>query len=382
MKAALLAAGKGKRLRPITMCCPKPLIPLAGISLIEYDLFSLRSLGVEDVHIVAGHMKTMVVNNLADGSGFGLHLRYLDQYDQLGTGHAVSLLSERLGGEKFLLIYSDVFFRLDHLRALIDASTDFDHLVALAEVDEPWEYGVVELEGGLIRRIVEKPPKGEEPSRKVIAGLFSLSPSIFTHLASVLRSPRGEFELTDAIEKAARSEAVGSIDLGGDWSDSGSPCDLLEASERLFDEVISNFCRLSIDGLTRQAGLLLSGESRVSGSATVEGPTYIGSGVTVGNGAQLGPYVVLCDGATVGRNASVSRSIFMPNSSIGANSSIQRSVLAPSASIGEDASLSRRPGPGEFGVLLGEKSMIGRGVVVNPMTVVNPNEALIDANAL
>jgi len=368
---SLLAAGKGKRLRPLTYLYPKPTIPLAGISLLEYYLLLLSRLGVDEIKIVVGHLSNKIVRHVKSSKVPSLRLDFINQSEQLGTGHAVSLLRESVGEESFLLIYSDVFIRAEDLKRLLQTglSSEFDHVVAVARVDEPWKFGVVLEESGLLKGIIEKPPKGTEPSNKVIAGAFYFNSSIFSYIEELSKSPRGEYELTDAIQEAARrGERVGVLDLRGGWTDAGTFSNLLEASQLLFQELASEKLYLDLK-LPYREGMFGPGIRELYPEVSMEGPVFIGENVKIGRGSIIGPYTVLYRDIVIEEGSRISNSIILREVSVKRGSIIEGSIIGDRCYIGKEVRLKRKPKKGEFGMVLGKAVHIDDFTEVSPGTV-------------
>ncbi len=260
LKVALLAAGKGNRLRPATDSIPKPLLPIACSNLLDHNLALLNS---PEVYVVTCYMKELF---LEYRSKYGVNL--VDQGEPLGTGHAVLKL-EDLVKEELLLLYSDIYIPPGFLETFLSERDKYDHLVAVAPVERPWEFGVIEAEGKLLKRIVEKPKRGEEPSNLVVAGVFFLSQSIFDILRSLGPSPRGEIELTSAITEAVeRGERVGIVRISP-WVDAGRREDFLLAQELLLNDMISGLRRVP-------EGFKVEGSSIIGRNAEIDGSYFDG----------------------------------------------------------------------------------------------------------
>ncbi len=321
MKAALLAAGKGKRLLPATEARPKPLLPIAGSTLFEYNLLAIRN--ELPIYTVVSYKKDLF-SKLSDKYGFFL----IDQGIPLGTGHAVLRLEDFIKDD-FLLIYSDVYVPPETKDLLISSADRYDHVVAVSPVDRPWEFGVVDLKDGLLNKIVEKPNQGEEPSNLVIAGAFYLSQTIFDHLKDVKVSPRGEIELTDALTLAARrGEKVGLVEISP-WVDAGRPSDFLKAQRLLFrDVIIGN--RPKPKGFELEDNILISRKAELSDSE-VSGPLAIGKCEVMNS--KLYPYIYLEDGSRVA-SSKMENSIAMRGSIINL-SNIKDSLITDSSIISE-----------------------------------------------
>lgn len=289
MKAALLAAGKGNRLRPATDFIPKPLLPIACSTLLEHNLLQLTQF--QEIYVVVCYMRGLFREY--EGK-YGL--KTVDQGEPLGTGHAVLKLADFVRDD-LLIIYSDVYLPPGFLNVMLAERDKYDHLVAVAPVERPWEFGVVEREGSLLKRIIEKPKRGEEPSNLVVAGAFLLSQSIFDVLAQLGPSPRGEIELTSALaEVARRGERVGLVEVQP-WIDAGRREDFLRAQELLLIDLLLGYRKVP-EGFRVENSLII-GEEASTSESRVLGPSCINARV---ESSIIGPNVYLQRGSRVIRS--------------------------------------------------------------------------------
>ncbi len=358
MRAVLLAAGEGKRLRPVTLDRPKPVIPLAGFSLAHYHLSLLSSLGVDEVAVVVGFGEEKVRAALGDGRELGLEITYVRQDRQLGTAHALMVAEQWLeGSEPFLLIYSDVYLPPNTPKALLSAIEEegAEAAVAVATVERPWEFGVVEADPrGRLRRIVEEPKRGEEPSNLVIAGAFAFRRSIFGELRGTKPSPRGELELTDSITMLASRSDVLLVSVGDRWTDAGRPGDLLKASAYLLDDVAGS--RLPQALLKIVSGRFYLEKSAGEGAKIIP-PAFVGIDVVLEGDSVLGPYSVLEGFNSVGSGSSVEYSLLLNGSSVGAGSRVKRAILCSNSSL--PPGTKALSGDGGFSVVVGPGRKLG-----------------------
>ncbi len=313
LEVALLAAGKGKRLLPATEVRPKPLLPIAGSTLFEYNLLLVQD--ASPIYAVVSYRR-----DLFSELSKRYHFSLVDQGDPLGTGHAVLKL-ENYVKEDFLLIYSDIYLPPGTKDLITSLADRYDHIVAVSPVDKPWEFGVIEQKDGLLMRIVEKPSRGEEPSNLVIAGAFYLSQSIFDHLKKIGFSPRGEIELTDALTLAAqRGERIGIVKISP-WIDAGRPSDFLEAQKLLLQDIIMGRRKMP-ENFKLEGNILISEGAEII-SSEIHGPLAIGH-CEITN-SRLGTYVYLEDGSQVVASK-VDNSIIMKGSMV-ESSEVKNSLI-------------------------------------------------------
>lgn len=231
MKGVILAAGKGTRLRPVTETIPKALVEVGGKPLIQHSLEKLKEAGVADACIIVSYLSEKVKEFLGDGSRFGINVTYATQDKPLGLAHAIACSKEFVGEEPFVVLLADNLFEESMARlSNSHAESGSDISIVVTEVENPSQFGVVDADAeGNIKKLIEKPP--EPPSNLAITGIyFFSSPKIFQIIETLEPSARGEFEITDAIQKAIESGwKVGYIKLPGWWKDAGNFEDIKEA---------------------------------------------------------------------------------------------------------------------------------------------------------
>ena len=224
-KAVLLAAGKGTRMRELTNELPKPMIAVRGKPILLHIVEGLRAAGVTHFQIVVGWRAEVVREFFGDGGKFGVAVEYVTQAVQDGTGRVVELAKDFAGADPFVLSYGDI---------LIEPA-NYARLVALGEAEAlvSVKYNPGEIaKGGAVfvnerfelTDLREKPQPGEPTSPWYNAGVYAFRPSIFEFTAQLEKSPRGEYELTDAIRALALSgRRVQALELTGDWADVRDP---------------------------------------------------------------------------------------------------------------------------------------------------------------
>ena len=238
MKALILAGGKGTRLKPVTNSIAKHLIPIANKPLIFYILEQIKESGIEDIGIVISpetgeEIKTAV----GDGTRWGIGISYIVQATPLGIADAVKTGRDFLGDSPFLLFLGDNLIK-DGVKGMVSEfkSHPSDALIALKKVDDPRAFGVAEVDdSNQIIRVVEKPK--EPKSNLAIVGAYIFRPIIHTVIDRLTPSQRGEYEITDAIQKLLENRnPVNSYILQNWWLDTGKKEDLLTANKTLLDE--------------------------------------------------------------------------------------------------------------------------------------------------
>jgi len=225
MKAVLLAAGRGKRLRPLTDTRPKPLLAVGDVPLLEHIFRGLRAAGVKQALLITGWLAEQIEDCFGDGGRVGLQLTYRRQVEQTGSGSATLLAEEFAGGQPFLLTFADILVSHHNYREILDkfAAQPCDALLGLNKIDDPWAGAAVYRDGDRITALMEKPPRGTSTSKWNNAGLMILTPQIFPALRALPKSERGEYELPQAVcSLIEQGRLVLGLELSGFWSDVGT----------------------------------------------------------------------------------------------------------------------------------------------------------------
>jgi NDP-sugar pyrophosphorylase family protein len=186
MKAVVLAAGKGMRLRPLTDEIPKVMIQIAGKPILEYHIEHLAGAGIRDIFINLHHLPERITSHFRDGKKWGVGIRYSLEPEILGTAGAVKKLEAELRGEPFLVVYGDNFSEFD-FADFISWSEKAGGLgtIAVFEKEDIAGSGVVDIgSGGRIVRFLEKPAPNEVLSQWVNTGIYRLSDDILDHIPS------------------------------------------------------------------------------------------------------------------------------------------------------------------------------------------------------
>ena len=313
MKAIILAAGQGTRLRPVTLTMPKPLVPVANKSLIEYAIDVLKAAGLNHIGIVVNNLESAIPNQLGNGDKLGVKLEYIVQAEQLGLAHAANLCRDFVGDDPFCMFLGDNIFQdkmEDFLRNF--AESDAEAAVALGEVSDPSRFGIAAIDNGRILRVVEK-PKQDPPSNLAIAGVYLFRKSIFEAIANIKPSWRNELEITDAIQwLITNGQAVRPYKLNGWWIDAGKPDAIIQANQLVLGElpyIPAPEGDHQIIGRSEVSHRVLLGEGSQIIDSVVRGPVIIGKNVIVRN-SFVGPYTSLGDNVLL-ENSEIEASIVM-----------------------------------------------------------------------
>ena len=224
-KAVLLAAGRGTRMRELTEALPKPMLQVRGKPVLQHIVEGSRDAGLKDFLIVVGWRAEVVKEFFGDGSKLGVRIDYTTQTVQDGTGKVVELARGFAGTDPFLLSYGDILIVPDNYPRLCSALDEAEAVVSVKRSDDVSQGGAVFVnEKFELIDLREKPKPGEPTSLWYNAGVYAFRASIFDFIAKLERSPRGEYELTDAIRNLALAgKKVQALELSGEWADVRDP---------------------------------------------------------------------------------------------------------------------------------------------------------------
>ena len=219
MKAIILAAGKGTRMLPLTENIPKVLVPVAGRPFLWYLLKNLQKAGITEFGIIIGYKQDMIKDFIEHENI--PNVTFIEQKEQLGTGHAVFQAKEFAGNDKFIVISGDNLYSVADIQQV---AGEQENTIAGLEVGNPSEYGVLVADENKLIRIDEK---SENPVSNLInTGLYLFGPEIFEAIEKTGKSSRGEYELTDAMTSLAQEGKMFVYKLNNYWMDLGKLSDI------------------------------------------------------------------------------------------------------------------------------------------------------------
>jgi glucose-1-phosphate thymidylyltransferase len=319
LKGLILSGGKGTRLRPITHTSAKQLVPVANKPVLFYGIEAMAEAGIEEVGIVIAPETGPEIEQAAgDGSRFGVRIVYIVQDEPLGLAHAVLTAEEFLGEHPFVMYLGDNLLQggiSDLVAAFREHSPDA--LILLTPVPDPQNFGVAELapappgEVGRVLRLVEKP--SVPATDLALVGVYMFTPHIHAAARAIQPSPRGELEITDAIQQLVDSGLrVEPHIVRGWWKDTGRLEDMLEANRLILDNLVGSQEGELIDSQVDGRVAIAAG-ARLE-RTTVRGPAVIGAGARLSD-CYIGPYTAIGEGCTVS-GAEVEHSILLAGSSV------------------------------------------------------------------
>jgi len=300
MKGLILSGGKGTRMRPITHTAAKQLLPVANKPILFYGIEAIVAAGIKEIGIIVSP-ETGAAVKIAAGNGerWGVRIEYILQDEPLGLAHAVKTARPFLKDDTFVMYLGDNLIK-DGVAPLVKRfeESHVDAFILLKEVSNPSAFGVAHLEkDGRIICLEEKPAKPK--SNLALVGVYLFNKNIHTAIDEIKPSPRGELEITDAIQKLIEKKFhVGSHVLQSWWLDTGKKDDMLEANRVVLDEMNDVSMLGTIENGSKLSGRVNVGKGTVIRGCTIRGPAMIGDNCVIEN-SYIGPFTSIGDQAKV-----------------------------------------------------------------------------------
>ncbi|TLZ78645.1 MAG: glucose-1-phosphate thymidylyltransferase [Methanobacteriota archaeon] len=332
MKAVVLAAGEGTRMRPLTANLPKPLLPVAGKPFLRHTLEALRGADISRVAVLIGWQGHRIRESIGTGESLGLSITYEEQAERLGTAHAIGCMRSHVDGD-FLSMNGDVVVSAAGLAALVAHHTKVrGPVLALAEVPNPESFGVVETKDGKVTSLEEKPRRPK--SHLINAGIYVFDEDIFPLIDKTPKSSRGEYEITDTIRALMEKRDVYGFRLPGEWIDVGRPWDLLRANAALLAPLKGESLADVDPGATLVGEVRIEEGARVRRGSYIEGPSIIGPDAEIGPNCYIRPSTSIGPGAKVGNACEVKNSILMAKAHVPHQNYVGDSILGERCNLG------------------------------------------------
>ncbi len=335
MKAIILSAGEGTRMRPLTLTKPKTMLPVAGKPIIQYNIEALRECGIKDILIIVGYKEEIVKNYFKDGSEFGVNIHYATQSKLEGTANAISYGKDFIE-DSLIILNGDIILDEDIIQEIKDdyEKTKPDTLMVITEVEDPSAFGVVELDGEKIVKIIEKPKPGETDSKLINTGIYIFNKDIFDKIDKTEISPRGEYEITDSLSMQIEDgKTIKGHFTTKKWMDIGKPWELIEINEELLNDIKGEIRGTVEEGVTIHGEVFLDEGSLLRSGVYIKGPVYIGKNCDVGPNSYIRGNTYFGDNVHVGNAVEIKNSIIMENTNVSHLSYVGDSILGSNCNI-------------------------------------------------
>ena len=366
-QAVILAAGEGQRLRPFTVSRPKAMLSIADKPILQYVIEALARNGIRDIVVVVGYKKEQVYDYFGAGETLGVEIAYVTQEAQLGTAHALAQ-AQKMVKDDFLVISGDNLIEAGTIAGFVQARPP---AVLVKRVDQPARYGVVGIESGALKSIVEKPK--EAGSNLVNTGIYAFTEGIFDFTGAVLDIP-------DALNNMiAAGQDIQAVETDGTWLDVVYPWDIISLNEAVLGNIGVSLGGTIETGAIVKGNVVIGEGSLVRPGCCIYGPAVIGAGCDIGPHVCIMPATSLGDNVVVGPFTEVRNSVIGNDVNIGPGSLVSDSVIDRGCAIkgrftaagGQSAVNINGECPAtNVGVIMGEDCHVESNVTAQPGAIV------------
>ncbi len=312
MKAMILAAGLGTRLRPLTDLVSKPMVQMAGKPCIEHTVHLLKKYGISDIIINLHYKPKLIRRHFARGEYFGVNISYSFEEELMGTAGGIKKVEDFFEGDTLLVVSGDALTDIN-----LDAFLEFHRsreaaaTLALKKVPDPTNYGVVLTDDqGFITAFQEKPALNKAISSLANTGIYLFENEIFSHIPKGTMYDFGKQVFPELLEKG---EKLAGFVMRDYWCDIGS----LEVYREAHYDMLTGLVEVDIPGKRFESNIWLGERPVIHPDTVIVGPVFIGDDCFVGKGARIYGPVVLGKMTTVSEDVVIKRGIFWENVYIG-----------------------------------------------------------------
>lgn len=346
-----MSGGTGSRLRPITHTSAKQLVPVANKPVLFYAIEAMKAAGIVDIGIVVGDTKDEIIAAVGGGEVWGLNIVYIEQPAPLGLAHAVKVSKEFLGEDNFVMYLGDNLVKNGIVSLVENFTTRRPNAqILLAKVKDPERFGVAELSGDRVVRLIEKPK--EPPSDLALVGVYMFDKNIWEAVEKIEPSWRNELEITDAIQYLIeKGYAVEPHIIDGWWKDTGKLDDMLEAN-RIILESMEPRIDGRVDELSQVDGRVVIEAGAEVINSHIRGPVIIGENSKIID-SFIGPFTSVYYDVTV-KQSEIEHSIVLEKSTVSGICRLEDSLIGKNVVV--EKSLKK---PKAYRLMLGDNSQVG-----------------------
>jgi len=387
MDAIILCAGKGERIYPLTLTRPKPLLPVAGKTILEHILSEIKKAGINRAILVVGDAK---IERHLSKKEQGIALEYATQEKPLGTADAVKAAGNKVKGDA-LILNGDNIPRAEELKKLLAMHKNKGAALTLSvrkEKDVSQLASVVFDAEGRVSKIVEKPKT--PPSTYASLGIYVFGPEAFEEVKKVKKSERGEYELPDAIQALIdKKQKVYACELSK-WEHITYPWDLLVANEQLLKEQMPETLGKVEKGATLAERVHIGKNTLIRAGSYIETNVHIGDDCIIGPNCFIRANTFIANNVHIGQAVEIKNSIVMSSTNISHLSYVGDSIIGENCNIGagticanlrfDDGNVKMQikdkqvdSGRRKLGAVIGDGCKTGIHSVINPGKRVFPN---------
>ncbi len=381
MKAFILAAGKGTRMRPLTVNTPKPLLPVGGKTILQHLIDNIEE-KVDEIIILVGWKGEKIKEAVHSEKA---NIKFTQQERLLGTADAISH-AEEFVDDGFICMNGDVVVPKKTLHGFIDFFVEKENsTVAMVKEENPENYGVLITEGDKVTEIIEKP---QDPKSNLInAGLYGFTTDIFEAIESTEKSSRGEYEITDSLQKLIGRNLLG-FEIKNKWYELSRPWDLLSANRELMEQTLEKKVKGNVENNVHLEGnVYVSKGASIKEGAYLKGPIYIGKKAEIGPNCYVRPASYIGDNCKIGNAVEVKNSIVMEGTQIPHHNYVGDSVIGKNCNFGSGTKVANlrldekeisvihreenlRTGRRKLGVIMGDEVKTGINSMIDPGTII------------
>ncbi len=380
MKAVILAAGEGNRMRPLTYTRPKVMLPIANKPILEHLLIEAKKGGIKEFILIVGYHDEQIRHYFGDGGKWGVKIEYSTQRRQLGTASAAGMVKDLVDGN-FLMMNGDNIINHKSIEGIIGRN---ETTMSLVEVENTEGLGLVEIAGDKVVGIHEKM---EKPiSNLANAGLYLFTPAIFAAISETPTSPRGEYEITASIQLLIDQGIPVSYQQIDSWLDSSYPWDLLSANETLLNEISPQNLGEMEENVIIKGTVDIGKGSIVRSGSYIIGPVIIGEDCDIGPNCFIRPHTSIGNRCHIGSGVEVKNSIIMNNTALPHQNYVGDSVLGEGCNLGAGTKIAnlrldeqhiivegKNTGRQKLGAIIGDEVKTGINASINLGTMIGNN---------
>jgi len=388
LKAVILAAGEGVRMRPLTYTRPKVMLPIANKPILEHLVIEAKNAGIEEFIFIVGYHDEHIRNYFGNGEKWSVNIEHYSQRRQLGTADALRM-AEGLVDDKFLVLNGDIVVGRQEIARLMKMN---DTTMCVIEAVNPCDLGVVEVEKGMVVHIHEK--MAEPPSCIANTGLYLFTSDIFNAIAKTPESPRGEYELTDSIQIMIDSGQPVNCQEIKKWYNFSYPWDLLTANDSLISTGNPENQGNVEENVVLKGEVSIGNNTVVRAGSYIVGPVVIGENCEIGPNCYIRPVTAIGDNCHIGANVEVKNSIVMQGSKIPHHNYVGDSIIGEDCNLGAGTKIAnlkmdKKPvtiagvdtGLRKLGAIIGDNVQVGINASINVGCMIG-NNTLVGPGAL
>ena len=326
MKAVILAAGEGKRLRPFTETMPKVMLPVANKPIIHHVVDALVANGINDIIIIVGYKKESIMQHFKNYNQ--AQLTFVTQEKQLGTAHALLQAEKQIPEDRFLVFPGDNIISASSVKKLIEQQHEY--AIVIKRFDKPSKYGMVTISKDSLKNIIEKPKTIEENSF-ISTGIYKFPKSIFQHIK--ILTDQGEYRLTSVLQQLVQKNIHIKTIKVNDWSDIVYPWDILLVNDAQLRKTTTGKNGIIEKNVHIKGSVFIDENTTIHSGCYIVGPVVIGKNCEIGPNTCIFPSTTIGDHVEIGSFTELRNSVIMDDVTIKSNAYLSHSVVGKGSTL-------------------------------------------------